>query len=143
MYKSAVKWMIRRNVRALRSGDLGPLLSGYADDALLVFPGVSSWSGEHKGRSAIEQFLTRFVSVGLFGEVEEIVVNGPPWRTTICVVFVDMAKDSAGNVVYNNRVVLFARAKWGKVTYQEDFLDTQRVEAFDRYLESNTPKMPG
>jgi ketosteroid isomerase-like protein len=143
MYKSAVKWMIRKNIRALRSGDLRPLLSGYADDALLVFPGVSSWSGEHKGRLAIERFLNRFVRVGLSGEVEEILVNGPPWRTVICVVFVDMAKDPGGNVVYDNRVVLFARARWGKVTYQEDFLDTQRVEAFDRYLESKTSKMPG
>jgi ketosteroid isomerase-like protein len=143
MYKSAVRWMIRRNVQALRSGDLGPLLAGYADDALLVFPGVSSWSGEHRGRQAIERFLTRFVSAGLVGEVEEILVNGPPWKTTVCVVFVDMARDSDGLVVYNNRVVLFARAVWGKITYQEDFLDTQRVEAFDKYLASSTAAMPG
>ena len=143
MYKSAVRWMIQRNVQALRSGDIGPVLTGYADDALLVFPGVSSWSGEHKGKQAIERFLTRFVSVGLAGEVEEILVNGPPWRTTICVVFIDMANDSDGHVVYNNRVVLFAHAAWGKITYQEDFLDTQRVEAFDRYLESSGSTTPG
>jgi ketosteroid isomerase-like protein len=138
MYKAAVRWMIRRNVRALSSGDPGPLLAGYAHDAVLVFPGVSSWSGNHEGRPAIERFLSRFVSAGLVGEVQEILVNGPPWRTSVCVVFVDMARDSDGKVVYSNRVVLFARAVWGKVTYQEDFLDTQRVQAFDRYLRSNT-----
>lgn len=39
MYRALVRWMIRRNLRALASGDPGPLLSGYADDAVLVFPG--------------------------------------------------------------------------------------------------------
>lgn len=31
MYKTAVRRMIRRNVRALSRGDIGPLLAGYAD----------------------------------------------------------------------------------------------------------------
>jgi len=128
--------MIRRNVRALRSGDTGPVLAGYADAAVLRFPGVSSWAGEHKGKAAIQSFLSRFVAVGLVVEVREILVNGPPWRTSVCVVFTDTAADPEGNAVYENRGVLFGRAAWGKITYQEDFLDTQRVEAFDRYLES-------
>ena len=57
MYKAAVRWMIRRNVAALRNGDLAPLLAGYADDAVLVFPGPSSWGGEYRGKEAIAQFL--------------------------------------------------------------------------------------
>jgi len=36
MYKWAVRWMIRRNLDALRQGDPGPLLAGYADDAVLA-----------------------------------------------------------------------------------------------------------
>ena len=40
MYKWAVRRMIRRNVEALRRGDPAPLLAGYADDAVLVFPGT-------------------------------------------------------------------------------------------------------
>jgi ketosteroid isomerase-like protein len=137
MYKAAVRWMIRRNVRALRSGDLRPILAGYADDAVLVFPGISSWAGEHRGKAAIEAFLTRFVAVGLVGDVHEILVNGPPWRTTVCVVFADKATDPEGRVVYENRVVLFARTRWGRIIFQEDFLDTQRVDAFDEYLEKH------
>lgn len=136
MYKSAVRWMIRRNVRALSHGDLTPLLSGYADDAVLVFPGQSSWGGEHRGKAAIETFLRRFVDAGLKGEVHEILVNGPPWRTTVCVVFTDRATDDTGSLKYQNRAVLFGRVVWGKIVYQEDFEDTQKVEAFDAYLES-------
>jgi ketosteroid isomerase-like protein len=134
MYKSAVRWMIRRNVRALRAGDPGPLLAGYSDDAVLVFPGESSWSGEHRGKAAIEAFLRRFLENGLVGETQDILVNGPPWRTTICVLFLVNATDAAGTVVYENRAVLFVRAVWGRIIYQEDFENTHKVEAFEAYL---------
>jgi ketosteroid isomerase-like protein len=142
MYKGAVRWMIRRNVEALRRGDPGPLLATYADDAVLVFPGNSSWSGEHRGKEAIADFLHRFVGDGLVGEAHEILVNGPPWRTTICVLFTVHASDEAGSIVYDNRAVLFARARWGKIVYQEDFEDTHKIEAFDRYLKGLAPAAP-
>lgn len=134
MYKWAVRWMIRRNLEALRRGDPGPLLAGYADDAVLVFPGTSSWSGEHRGKAAIEAFLHRFLEAGIVGEAHDIVVNGPPWRTTVCMVFLDHALDDAGDVVYENRAVIFGRIVWGKIVYHEDFEDTQKAEAFDAYL---------
>ena len=134
MYKSAVRRSIRRNVVALARGDLKPLLSGYADNAVLVFPGNSSWGGEHRGKAAIEAFLRRFVEVGLVGEVEEILVNGPPWRTRVCVRFSDRVVDRTGEVVYENRAVLYGRITWGKIVYQEDYEDTHRVEALDQYL---------
>ncbi len=134
MYKWAVRWMIRRNLRALRRGDPGPLVAGYAADAVLVFPGRSSWAGEHRGKAAIEAFLRRFVAAGIVGEPHDIVVNGPPWRTTVCVLFLDHALDDSGNVVYENRAVVFGRIVWGKIVYHEDFEDTQKAEAFDVYL---------
>ncbi len=134
MYKWVVRSLIRRNVRALACGDPGPLLAGYADDAVLVFPGASSWGGEHRGKAAIEDFLQRFVTAGLEGTVHEILVNGPPWRTTVAVLFTGRARDESGAVVYENRAVLFGRIRWGKIVYQEDFEDTSKIEAFDRYL---------
>jgi len=139
MYKAAVRWMIRRNARALARGDVAPLLAGYAEDAVLVFPGHSSWGGEHRGKPAIEAFLRRFVDVGLKGEVHDILVNGPPWRTTICVLFTDRATDDSGAVVYENRAVLFGRAVWGKIVYHEDFEDTVKADEFDDYLNTREP----
>jgi ketosteroid isomerase-like protein len=141
MYKWAVRWMIRRNVRALDRGDAGPLLASYADEAVLVFPGQSSWSGEHRGKAAIEAFLRRFLEVGMVGEVHEILVNGPPWRTTVCVLFSDRVVDAAGTAVYENRAVLYGRIVWGRIVYHEDFEDTQKVEAFDRYLARQGPSV--
>ena len=136
MYKSAVRWMIRRNVAALRAGDPGPLLAGYADDAVLVFPGPSSWGGEYRGKEAIAGFLRRFLDDGIVGEAHDILVNGPPWRTTIAVLFTATARDTQGEVVYDNRAVLFVRARWGKIVHQEDFEDTHKSEAFERYVQS-------
>ncbi|MGA2930764.1 MAG: nuclear transport factor 2 family protein [Acidimicrobiales bacterium] len=134
MYKALIRSRIRRSVQALGDGDPGPLLAGFADDAVLVFPGTSTWAGEYRGKRSIEGFLRRFLDAGLVGETHDIVVNGPPWRTTVCVLFVDRAADVDGEVVYENRVMFLVRAVWGKVVYQEDFLDTQRVTAFDAYL---------
>jgi hypothetical protein len=48
--------------------------------------------------------------------------------------FLDRVVDPEGQVVYHNRAMLFGRIVWGKIVYHEDFEDTQKVEAFDRYL---------
>jgi ketosteroid isomerase-like protein len=134
VYKAAVRWMIRRNVAALRSGDAGPLLAGYADDAVLIFPGPTVWSGEYRGKAAIGGFLQRFLDDGLVGEAHDILVNGPPWRTTVCVLFTVEAKDPGDRVVYDNRAILFVRVRWGKIYYQEDFEDTHKSQAFAEHL---------
>ncbi len=134
MYKAAVRWMIRRNVAALRSGDPAPLLAGYADDAVLIFPGPTVWSGKYRGKEAIAGFLQRFLKDGLVGEAHDILVNGPPWRTTVCVLFTVQAHDAEGSLVYDNRAILFARARWGKIYYHEDFEDTHKSQAFAEHL---------
>jgi hypothetical protein len=54
--------------------------------------------------------------------------------------FTNEARDPEGNVVYANRGVIFAKAAWGKIHFQEDYEDTQRVIEFDKYLESNQTK---
>jgi len=135
MYKWAVRRMIRRSIDAVGRGDIGPTLAGYADDAVLVFPGRRTrWSGEHRGKPAIEAFLRSFLEAGIVGEAHDILVNGPPWRTTVCVLFTDRAHSATGDIVYENRAILFGRVVWGKIVYHEDFEDTQRSEAFEALL---------
>jgi ketosteroid isomerase-like protein len=136
MYATAVRWMIRRNVQKVNNGDIGPMLCGYADDAVLVFPGEHSWGGEYRGKERIRQFLQRCVDSNIKFNIEEIAVDGWPWNTTICVRLSDEAKAPDGRVVYTNRAMIYGKIKWGKITFQEDYEDTQRVVAFDKYLES-------
>jgi hypothetical protein len=38
--------------------------------------------------------------------------------------------------------MLFARARWGKIVYQEDFEDTHRIDDFDRYLTGQAQHVP-
>ena len=129
--------MIRRGVRRINAGDYRPMLSSFADDAVLVFPGDHSWGGEYRGKGEIEKFLRRFVEVGLQLEPHEIVVHGWPWKTEVMLRFTNEARDASGNVAYSNRGAIFARAEWGKIKFQEDYEDTQKVVAFDEYLASH------
>ena len=48
--------------------------------------------------------------------------------------FTDEATAPDGTVVYTNRAVLFGKIAWGKIAYQEDYVDTQKVAEFDEYL---------
>jgi len=126
--------MLRRSIRRVNAGDIGPMLSGYAQDAVSVFPGENSWGGEHRGRDAIEVFLRRFVGVGIQFEAHEIVVSGWPWNATIWVRFSDHVKAPDGTVVYENRGVIHAKTRWGKIVLQETFEDTEKLTEFDKYL---------
>ena len=63
-------------------------------------------------------------------------MQGWPWKTTVMLPFTNEARDASGNVVYANRGAIFAQAAWGKITHQEDYEDTQKVVAFDKYLAS-------
>ena len=128
---------MRSDVRALNAGDYGPLLAGYAEDAVLRFnDGEHRWAGEHRGKPAIERFLRDFVAAGLQGEIVDLFMGGPPWRMMLLVRFDDHARaPGGGEVIYRNRTVLVARVRWGRIVWQEDFYeDTERIGALDARL---------
>jgi ketosteroid isomerase-like protein len=159
VYKATVRWLIRRNLRHLNQGDYGPALAMYAPDATLSFPGDNSWAREFRppqpgrvrfatlqGRAEIESFLARYVGDGIQLEVEDILVNGPPWDARAAVVAHDWIPGRAdlpgedgvvGHDRYTNRAVLYVRTRWGKIVAHEDFEDTERTAAYDRLLASS------
>lgn len=127
---------LRRDVRRLNEGDYRPLLSGYTDDAVMRFnEGPHRWSGEHRGKPAIERFLRNFVEAGLKGELRAVWISGPPWALTLAARFDDRATGPAGEQLYVNRVMMTVRTRWGRIVEHEDFyLDTGRMEAFEEKL---------
>jgi len=139
LYAWSVRYMLRRNLRRLRDGDIGPLFGTYSDDVRFVFPGRNSWAGDYQGRDEVERWVRRFVRVGLKLEPRDILVAGPPWRTSVCLRFTDQATAPDGEIVYANRGTMFARIVWGKLTYYEVHEDTQKVAEFDEYLASHEP----
>lgn len=155
MYKAAVRMLIRRNITALNEGRFQPGLAMFASDAELTFPGDNSWSRQHRvplagreacpthrGRAEIESFLRRYVDHHIHMEVEDILVNGPPWNTRAAVRVHHWIPGPDGKDLYANRAVLMVRTSWGKIRSQEDYEDTERVAAFDN-AELSKPTPPG
>jgi ketosteroid isomerase-like protein len=143
MYKAMIRALFRRNVRRLNEGDYQPLLKMAGAGTELAFPGDNTWSTmfrpversralhtTHRGPAEIEAFARRFVEHGLALDVDDILVNGPPWRTRLCARLTDGTPDGS----YENRACVFVEARWGRITRWEDYLDTERVAAWDREL---------
>ena len=133
---------LRRNVRALNAGDVQPVLSNYAEHAVLRFnEGEHRWAGEHRGKAAIARFLENFVAAGLQGDVTELFIAGPPWRMTLVARFDDRAHGPAGEELYRNRTVLLAHTRWARIVRQEDFYEDTRpiAELESRLTELGIP----
>jgi hypothetical protein len=78
----------------------------------------------------IEVFLRRYVRQGIQMEIEDILVNGPPWNTRAAVRAHLWIPDADGRDMYTNRLVMMVRSAWGKIRSQEDYEDTERVSTF-------------
>lgn len=84
----------------------------------------------------MEPFLARYVEHGIQMEVEDILVNGPPWNTRAAVRVHHWIPGTGGEDLYANRAVLMVGAAWGKIHSQEDYEDTEPVAAFDDTMAS-------
>jgi ketosteroid isomerase-like protein len=149
VYKATVRWMITRNIEALNGGDPGPVLAMFDDEATLTFPGESTFSTEfrdpkpgraayatHRGRAEIERFLQRYVAAGIQMQVEDILVNGAPWKARAAIRCHVWSPGPDGEDRYANRAVLAVQTRWGKIVRQEDYEDTGRAAAFDALLDA-------
>src|ERR1700760_1651473 len=121
-------------MRRLRAGDVRPVATLDAKDVVLRFPGTSSFSGEFHGREVHARWLRRFAALGLQIYADEIVVTGPPWQGTTCVRGTVYCRAGDGAIVYENRYVIWARTRWGRIAELEVYEDTRRALAFDAWL---------
>jgi hypothetical protein len=64
------------------------------------------------------------VDTGLKIYPDEVIVQGPPWNTTLCVRGTDHLDTEAGRV-YENRYVIWSRMAWGLLREYEVYEDTQ------------------
>lgn len=77
-------------------------------------------------------FAERFVAEGIQFEIEDILVNGPPWNTRIAVRARDFIPSrTGGEDAYANRAILFQEIRWGRLVRWETYEDTQRVAEWD------------
>ena len=135
MFSWLAKAIMKRNMAWMREGDLKPVLRLDARDVRFRFPGNSSWGTEIDNRAALERWLQRNVDTGLKLYADEVIAQGPPWNTTICVRGHDYLDTEDGRV-YANRYVIWGRIAWGRLREYEAYLDTEAVKKLDEYLAS-------
>jgi ketosteroid isomerase-like protein len=133
-----VLWLAKKlltyNMKRISAGDPAPTLRLDAKDVRFVFPGDNSWSGEFQGKDRVAAWLQRFARVGIQIWPDEVVVKGFPWDQTVCVRGRDFLRSPAGEVVYENRYVIWGHMKWGLLRDYEVYEDTQKAKALDEYL---------
>jgi hypothetical protein len=128
------KRMIARNMSSASAGDIGPTLRMDAKDVKFRFPGDSSWATELEGKEELEKWLRRFADVGFQIKPDEVVLQGFPWKQTICIRGTDHLDSPRGERVYENRYVIWGHISWGLLRDYEVYEDTQKSKELDGYL---------
>jgi hypothetical protein len=134
LYRWSIELVTRFALCRLKRGNARWILALMTDDVHFRFLGEHSWSADFHSKSEVKAWLDRYVEVGLQLEPLDVVVSGPPWKTVVCIQFVDSATDGFGNVIYSNEGVLVDRVSWGRIREHISYEDTQRTAAFDARL---------
>jgi ketosteroid isomerase-like protein len=142
-----MSWLAHRVVSfqmaRLRAGDVRPTLLLDAPDVRMDFPGQNSWAPGARGKADHARWLERFVRVGLQIYPDEVIVRGFPWRQTICVRGHDSLRAPDGELVYENRYVIWGHLVWGRLKQYEVYEDTEKTAALDGWLEQHEhPAVP-
>ena len=124
-----------------RSGDISLTLKLDRDDVDFTFPGSNSWSGHYHGKDEHRRWLERLVRVGVKTDVDEVAASGFPWKQTVAVRGRSWWDNSAGERIYDNRYVIWAHLRWGRMQAYEVYEDTEKAQALDDYLEAHEPEL--
>ena len=153
MYKATIRALIRHSINKLNAGDYSMLLKMARSDFELAFPGDNSWATTfrpaqpsrhrhitHRGIDEATAFADRFVHEGIQFHIEDILVNGGPWKIRVALRVHDfIPATDGGDDIYNNRATAFLEIRWGRLVRWEDYEDTQRVADWDnRYADPRT-----
>jgi ketosteroid isomerase-like protein len=131
------KQVISFTMKRTRAGDVRSTLMLDHPDVRFRFPGDSSWAGEFNGKAELRPWLERFARVGIQIFPDEVVAKGFPWNTTVCIRGTDHLRGPDGELVYENRYVIWGRARWGLIRDYEVYEDTQKAKALDEWLEAH------
>lgn len=143
MIKAIVRRLVRHGIDRLNDGDPSFLLRLVHPDVELAFPGDNSWSTmfrparpsrarhvTHRGVEECTAFAERFIEAGVHIDVDDVLVNGPPWNLRVAIRATDHIAGPDGDE-YDNRYVGFQEIRWGRIVSWEVYEDTERVAAWD------------
>jgi ketosteroid isomerase-like protein len=121
MYSWLVGRMVRTGWDRLNERDVGAV--PYAAGARFRFPGDSPLAVECRSREEIERWFDRLFErvPDLRFRVEDVVVSGPPWNLRVC------TRYTASGDALGYSAAQFARIRWGRVTEELLFPDTEAI----------------
>jgi ketosteroid isomerase-like protein len=144
MFRMTARALVRHGMARLNQGDPTFFLRMAAPEVTLRFPGDNSWARmfrpvekgraphtTHRGIDECLAFAERFSDDGFQIEIEDILVNGPPWKTRVVVRAHDFLPGADGTDRYSNRLVDFLELRWGRLVCWEVYEDTERTAALD------------
>ena len=138
-------WLITRILSLLYGqvsrGELRLALRGLGGDAVLIFPGASSFGGEYRGKPAIAAWMRRFASLHPEFQVHDGSAAGPPWNMRVFMRFSDRIVAPNG-YVYENDGMEYIRIKGGLIREISVFLDVEKVAALDAQLGATPQTVP-
>ncbi|HWD85925.1 MAG TPA: hypothetical protein VG321_09255 [Solirubrobacteraceae bacterium] len=133
MYSWSIKRLVAFLYGCVSRGQLRLPLLTLAGDARLVFPGESSFGGEHSGKPAVETWMRRFASLHPQFTTHDASAAGPPWNMRVFMRFSDRIVAPDG-YIYENEGLEYIRIRWGLIQEIRVSLDTEKVAALDRHL---------
>ncbi|WP_026930373.1 nuclear transport factor 2 family protein [Glycomyces tenuis] len=129
MYKRIVRAKVRSIFEKINGGDYMPMVDGLATSFEYRFHGDHALGGSRTSRDAMVRWWERAFRLlpGAVFDVQDVVVNGGPWRTHVAVRS-RVSGELPGGARYENTVFQFLTLVWGRVTSVETIEDLQVLE---------------
>jgi ketosteroid isomerase-like protein len=134
MYHRIVRSRVRQAYAKMSAGRYRDVVRTFSPDIVFRFYGDHAMGGEQRGSEAVRAWFERVFRLlpGLRLEPLSIVVDGPPWNTTVATRFRVHAELPDG-LVYTNEGMQYLRLRWGKAVEDRLYEDTQVLsEAIER-----------
>jgi ketosteroid isomerase-like protein len=126
-------WIVGARVRAtfekINDGDYRAMVDGLASSFRYRFHGDHALGGVRTTRESMLRWWERVVRLlpGARFDVQDVLVNGGPWRTRIAVRS-SISGDLPDGTRYENTVFQFMTLVWGRVSSVETVEDLQVLE---------------
>lgn len=128
MMKRYVRRLVYRGYEQLNRRELDAVMTLYAEDTYFRFPGTHELAIETRSKDEIRDWFERLFRrlPSLRFDIDDVVVQGPPWDLRLCTRYRARTESATGTfALYEG--MQYARVRWGKVTCEELFPDTQAL----------------
>lgn len=129
IYGMIVRGKVRKTFDKINKGNFMPMVDGLGDPFEYEFHGDTALGGRRTTREAMISWWERTLRLlpGAHFDVQDVLVNGGPWRTRVAVRSFISGPLPHGER-YENTVFQFMTLSWGKVVEVETCEDLQKLQ---------------